>query len=53
MNTGKPHTTFLDITGHLSEGITTNADGWAEFRCPGGSLSVWVEDNPLLQQLPG
>jgi alpha-amylase len=53
MNAGTPHTRFLDITGHLSEAITTNADGWAEFHCPGGSLSVWVEENPLLQQLPG
>ncbi|MFO0104219.1 MAG: alpha-amylase domain-containing protein [Cyanobium sp.] len=33
----------MDITEHRRELIRTNADGWAEFRCPPGSLSVWVE----------
>ncbi|MFQ4138321.1 alpha-amylase [Nodosilinea sp. PGN35] len=48
MEVGKPNTTFYDLTGHISHTITTNDDGWAEFRCGGGSVSVWVEDHPIL-----
>lgn len=47
MEVGKPHTTFRDLTGHIREAITTNGDGWAEWRCPGGSVSVWVEEGVL------
>jgi len=47
MEVGKPHTAFRDLTGHLLDTITTNGDGWAEWRCPGGSLSVWVEEGAL------
>jgi len=43
MATGKPHASYIDITEHRRELIRTNADGWAEFRCPPRSLSVWVE----------
>lgn len=42
MDTAQPHTTFVDITGHITESVTTNADGWGEFLCPGGAVSVWV-----------
>ena len=34
---------FSDITGHVTQSVQTNADGWGEFRCPGGKVSVWVE----------
>ena len=47
MEVGKPHTAFRDLTGHLLDTITTNGDGWAEWRCPGGSFSVWVEEGAL------
>lgn len=50
MEVGKPYTPFFDITGHIKEPIHTNGQGWAEFRCNGGSVSVWVEQNPLLGQ---
>jgi alpha-amylase len=43
MATGKANASFTDITEHRSEVIRTNEHGWAEFRCPAGSLSVWVE----------
>ncbi|HEY9648219.1 MAG TPA: alpha-amylase domain-containing protein, partial [Chroococcidiopsis sp.] len=43
MEVGKPNTTFYDITEHIKEPVTTNPWGWAEFRCPGGSVSVWVQ----------
>ena len=42
MATGQPHTTYRDTTGHWPEPVTTGDDGSAEFRCPAGSLSVWV-----------
>ena len=44
MNTFRPDTTFKDITEHALTKITTNADGWANFTCPGGSVSVWVTE---------
>lgn len=50
MEAGKPHTRFRDLTGHLPQVITTNGDGWAEWACPAGSVSVWVEE-ALLPEL--
>jgi alpha-amylase len=47
MEVGKKNTTFRDLTGHIRESITTNGDGWAQWRCPGGSVSVWVEQAAL------
>ncbi len=42
MGTACPNTTFRDATGHWPEPITTGEDGSAEFKCPAGSLSVWL-----------
>jgi alpha-amylase len=42
MKTECPHTTFRDATGHWAEPVTTGEDGSAEFRCQGGSVSVWL-----------
>jgi alpha-amylase len=42
MKTGHPNTDFEDTTGHISEVVTSDAEGWAEFRCPAKSLSVWM-----------
>ncbi|MBD1853036.1 alpha-amylase [Leptolyngbya sp. FACHB-711] len=53
MEVGKPNTTFYDITEHIKEPVRTNQDGWGEFRCNGGSVSVWVERDPLLSCLTG
>lgn len=47
MEVGRPHTVFHDLTGHISDPITTNEHGWAEWRCNGGSVSVWVEEAGL------
>jgi alpha-amylase len=47
MEVRRPNTTFYDITENIKEPITTNADGWGEFRCNGGSVSVWVEQQTL------
>jgi alpha-amylase len=51
MEVGKAHSTFRDLTGHIQQPVTTNADGWGEFHCQGGSVSVWVEDSSLLDSL--
>ncbi len=42
MEVGNPNTTYIDLTEHIDEAITTNADGWGDFRCNAGSVSVWV-----------
>jgi alpha-amylase len=44
MEMGTPYAgkTFRDLLGHISEEITIAEDGWAEFRCPAGGVSVWV-----------
>ncbi|HEY9893848.1 MAG TPA: alpha-amylase, partial [Candidatus Sericytochromatia bacterium] len=42
MEVGQPNATFMDITGHITEPVTTNDDGWGDFRCNAGSVSVWV-----------
>ncbi|MGB3533397.1 MAG: alpha-amylase [Microcoleaceae cyanobacterium] len=44
MEVGKPNTKFIDLTEHITEPICTNEWGWAQFRCNGGSVSVWVEE---------
>jgi alpha-amylase len=43
MEVRKPNTKFVDLTEHIKDPIYTNEWGWAEFRCNGGSVSVWVE----------
>ncbi|MDP2345301.1 MAG: alpha-amylase [Deltaproteobacteria bacterium] len=44
MDVGKPHTRFVDVTEHVREPITTNEHGWGDFRCNGGSVSVWIPE---------
>lgn len=43
MDVDRRFATFTDITGHVSQPVKTNADGWGEFHCPAGKVSVWVE----------
>jgi alpha-amylase len=42
MNVGKPNTTYTDITKAVTNRVVTNSDGWGDFACEGGSVSVWV-----------
>ena len=42
MEVGKAGHTYVDITEHIEEPVTTNEEGWANFRCEAGSVSVWV-----------
>lgn len=44
MNAGRPHATFIDITGHIEDPVTANEHGWGQFRCRGGSVSVWTQE---------
>lgn len=47
MEIGKGHAgeIFIDTLGHRPEEITINEEGWAEFFCAAGSVSVWVLRN--------
>jgi alpha-amylase len=42
MEVGHPHTAYIDLTENIADSIVTNEHGWAEFRCRGGSVSVWI-----------
>ena len=42
MEVGQPNRTYIDITEHICEPVTTNDEGWGEFCCNPGSVSVWV-----------
>ena len=45
MGTRRPEgTRFRDVTGHVQDVVVVNADGYGEFRCNGGSVSVWVQE---------
>lgn len=43
IETGKPNAKFVDCTGHDQEPIKTDESGAAEFRCPAGNVSVWLQ----------
>ncbi|MFT3786418.1 MAG: alpha-amylase [Tepidisphaeraceae bacterium] len=43
VNTFSPGSTFKDLTGHQPDPIKTDGEGHADFTCPPGSLSIWVE----------
>lgn len=45
MGTSRPAgTAFRDLTGHIKEVVTVDNEGCGEFRCKGGSVSVWVQE---------
>ena len=39
----RPNTEYIDKTGHFQHSVWTNSDGWGNFLCPGGSVSVWLQ----------
>lgn len=43
MNVHRPGAKFTDIASHFKEEITIGDDGWADFPCPAGNVSVWVQ----------
>ena len=42
MEVGRANCTYTDLTEHIQEPVVTNEDGWANFPCPAGSVSVWI-----------
>jgi alpha-amylase len=42
MNTEMPQVEFIDITEQIKEPVQTDGNGWGEFKCMGGSVSVWI-----------
>jgi alpha-amylase len=44
MEVGRPNARFVDLTEHVREPVCANEAGWGEFRCNGGSVSVWVQE---------
>lgn len=42
METSKPNHEFYDALGNVSDPITTDEKGWAEFACNAGCVSVWL-----------
>ncbi|MEL6937601.1 MAG: alpha-amylase [Cyanobacteria bacterium J06598_1] len=45
MEVGQANRTYVDLTEHINDPITTNDEGWAHFRCNAGSVSVWVPED--------
>ncbi len=42
MEVGQPNCTYIDVTEGIDEPVTTNDEGWADFHCNAGSVSVWI-----------
>lgn len=43
MDVKRSNVSFSDITGHIKEKVVSDARGWANFPCLGGSVSVWIQ----------
>jgi alpha-amylase len=42
MRTAAPNVTYTDLTKQVPDPVVTNEEGWGEFRCKPGSVSVWT-----------
>lgn len=42
MELRQPKRRYVDITGHIEDTVESGDDGWGNFPCPSGSVSVWV-----------
>jgi alpha-amylase len=38
----RPDMIYVDAIDHIKESVSTDKEGWAEFRCKGGKVSVWI-----------
>ena len=47
--TQRPNVRYCDFTEALPDAVSTNEHGWAEFACPAGKTSVWVEESKFYQ----
>jgi alpha-amylase len=44
MNVFRADASFFDCTEHIPTKVRTNSDGWGNFPCKGGSVSVWLQE---------
>jgi hypothetical protein len=44
MHLGRPDAAYHDVTEHIQGAVYTDANGWGEFFCRSGSVSVWLEE---------
>jgi alpha-amylase len=44
MNLFRPNATFADALNNVAGKVVTNADGWGNFPCAAGSVSVWLQE---------
>lgn len=44
MNTFRPNASFRDLTEHVTEKVVTDVNGWGNFLCKGGKVSVWLQE---------
>lgn len=51
MEVGKANAAFHDVTGNRAGAVTTNEWGWGQFPVNGGSVSVWVQDEIVPNQV--
>ena len=51
MEVGKANARFFDHTGNRNDTVTTNEWGWGEFPVGGGSVSVWVQEEIVPNQV--
>jgi len=47
--TQRPHVRYCDFMDALPHTVSTNEHGWAEFACPAGKTSVWIEETKYNQ----
>ncbi len=40
-------TRYVDITGHMSEPVDADEEGWGDFGCNARSVSVWIPETSL------
>ena len=47
--TNRPNTEYRDLLDAVPNTIRSNGEGWAQFECLSGQVSVWVESSKYLQ----
>jgi alpha-amylase len=50
MQLGQAGQHYRDLTGHIDTVVVIGEDGWADFPCPPGSVSVWVPAEAVTAQ---
>lgn len=47
MEVGTEHAgeVWTDVLGWSTDKVTIAEDGWGDFKCPGGSVSIWTKED--------